>query len=350
MLRIILALMVVFVHTDRLTGTYVCMHGFLAVDAFFMLSGYLMMQHAQRVDSLDTFPFLWRRIRSFLPEAFLALCIGCIVTYGATGCSLKEFAYTLFQSILKDIFLLKMTGFVPLRCDVNGVTWYLSSLMIGMAILYPYVRNRRLPILLPILSVLSLAYILHDVGSFAKAYEWMGFTYMGNIRALAELVLGAFAYTMTPKFAVLGESKHMRYATLPLMYGALAFALLIACRGGDLYNQAYFIMAVWLFLTFSFAQVGFRLHHPVCLFLGRLSLPLYLGHVFWARNLPGILPVNISHTSSLGVYFILSLITALLLMGLSAKLRSAMENTAWRHLTRQESMNSITPDGYGKHS
>lgn len=326
LLRIVLAVMVVCFHAEYLVGVPVCKSGFMAVDAFFMLSGYLMMAHARRTDSLEPLPFLWRRARTFLPETFLASLIGCAVVFFATGCGWKGGAYTLFQSLLKDVFLLKMTGLVPRECDANGVTWYLSSLMMGMALLYPCVRRWGVPLFVPVLSLLLLGYVMHEESAIGKAYEWRVVTYVGNFRALAELGLGAFACSLVSALSPVLPCYARRHRALmwglPLLkYAALAFALVIAWHGGNIYNQAYFMMAMWLFIVLSFANVGPGFHHPVALFLGRFSLPLYLGHIFRARNLGNMLPADVLVPSRLILYFSFSALTSLLLLYAATALR-----------------------------
>lgn len=329
LLRILLAIMVVFVHTERLVGTYVCQTGFLAVDTFFMLSGYLMMAHAQRADSLPTMAFLWRKIQSFLPETIMATIIGCIVLFYATPVNLKEATNILLQSVLKDVFLLKMTGIISLRPDANGVTWFLSSLMIGMAILYPYFRRHEVPFFVPVGSLLLLGYILHECSGFAKAYEWIGVTYMGNLRALAELSLGAYAYMVVPHVAAIKFHIPAQWCIGIFKYGLIVSFLLLAWRAGHIVNfQIYFIIATWLFIVLSFAGVGGRISHPLFLWLGKLSLPLYLGHGYWARSLRDIMPDVTSNVEILLIYTGLSLATALFLLYTARIIRNII--AVWR--------------------
>lgn len=324
LLRIILAVMVVFTHTEHLVGIPLCKFGFLAVDAFFILSGYLMMNHAKSENSLDALPFLWRRIRSFLPESFLAMLMGCVVVFYATGCGLRIMGSVAFLSLLNDVFLLRMTGLMPLRGDVNTVTWYLSSLVIGMAILYPFLRRRGVPLYLPVISLLLLGYILQEEATFGVAFDRMGFTYQGNIRALAELSLGAFACTVVPWLSGVACRRFVRIGLSILQYGLLLFAVYIAWAGDTMYEQAYFIVFMWLFIVMSFAGMGLHLQHPVFLFVGKISLPLFLCHRFWSLHLVHLLPGGMPMPALSALYFLISLISALFLLPAASCFRKAL--------------------------
>lgn len=321
-LRIILAVMVIFVHTTPLVGAYVCKRGYLAVDAFFLLSGYFMMLHAQRQDSLSTPKFLWRKIRAFLPETCLATLIACAVVCGTELLDFREIIHIVSHSVVKDIFLLKMTGIVPLYPDAIGATWYLSSLVIGMAMMYPCLRRWGTPIIIPIVSLMTLGYLLHELSVFTRIYDWMGVTYMGNIRALADLGLGAFACTVVPHLAAVKVNTPVRVGLTLFKYALLIYAVAIAWHGGSSdYCQLNFIVSVWLFIVLSFADSGMRIRHPLCLWLGKLSLPIYLSHECWSREMCRLLPDGVSTFPILAAYTCATVATALLLMAAASQLR-----------------------------
>ena len=104
-----------------------------------------------------------------------------------------------FLSMLMDGFgegsLLFMAGIGS--TTFNAVMWYLSSMLISMAILYPLIRkypDNMTKIILPVAVILMLGYLYQNYGTLRSPTQWIGFTYKGNIRAISEISMGVIGY------------------------------------------------------------------------------------------------------------------------------------------------------------
>ena len=142
-LKFLFAIIVLIHHTRYVVGdeNSLFLGGSLAVEFYFLVSGYLMMAGIQKMKErpvslgAETGAFLLKKYKSFCPEIIISYIFAFAVTYigGKTG------FFKLLATSFSDVLLLGMTG---LRIKpVNGAIWYLSSMLLAMAILYPLVRK-----------------------------------------------------------------------------------------------------------------------------------------------------------------------------------------------------------------
>lgn len=158
----------------------------MAVEFFFLLSGYLLAAHAARNDGAiflsaelgkETYLYLWRRLCSFWAELAVACGIGLFVYSWAHGFALRETLSMAHDRLMGNALLLYMTGLAPK--GGNGVTRYLSSLLLCSAIVYPlYRRFGGNPVWL-VFSLLLLGWALKEdpmsgKWGFAGVHQWMG--------------------------------------------------------------------------------------------------------------------------------------------------------------------------------
>jgi len=147
-------------------------HGAIGVEFFFILSGLFM---AKSIDSKknnyeandigdDFWKFLINKYKSFFLYHVIAFIILFIVTIIINEYSLSKIVITFIDSI-PSIFLLQMTG-IP-GVALNDIEWYLSAMMISMALLYPVCKkyfNLFIKYIAPIGSVLILVYLGYTYG------------------------------------------------------------------------------------------------------------------------------------------------------------------------------------------
>lgn len=150
LLRFIVAMAVLLFHAMYFKGCpLLARGGYIGVEFFFLLSGYLMAAHiAKKAEtasvSRDCYVYLWHRLLSFWPELLCACIIGVLVfAWGHHGdmhltlCKLRD-------TIVGNIFLLDITTLGP--AGVNGAAWFLGALMLSSAVVYPVsVASATLP-------------------------------------------------------------------------------------------------------------------------------------------------------------------------------------------------------------
>ena len=189
-LRFVFAYITMLHHSRYVLGDENCVFlgGSLAVEFFFLVSGYLMMGSIEKRKLIDataagtagnlnadgskaakaggtsigteTAQFLWRKVRSLLPEYLIAWGIGFAFVVVAEQMHAGGI-WRAFRSYFFELTLLKMTGLFD--GGINGVMWYVSSMLLCMAILYPLFRkypDYMKKIGAPLIAVLLMGFLM----------------------------------------------------------------------------------------------------------------------------------------------------------------------------------------------
>lgn len=326
-LKFLFAVIVLIHHTRYVVGdkNSLFLGGSFAVEFYFLVSGYLMMASikklGERTKSLgaETGAFLLKKYKSFCPEIILAYIAAFIVTMLAQ----KTKFINLLSTSFTEVLLLDMAG---LRVKaINGAIWYLSSMLISMAILFPLLRkygDTALHIIIPVGSVLLLGWFCGNGKTPRNPTEWIGWTYRGNLRALAELGIGITLYPIVEKMKQLKFTVFGRILLTLVEYACYAQIIHYMFAKNASRMDYFYLLIYAIALVISFSQKG--IDTPVFngrfSWLGKFSFSLYLCHHFYATRL-GVLFPNLSQKRLLALYYGVSAATALVVMLLSDLIR-----------------------------
>ena len=326
-LKFVFAIIVLIHHTRYVVGDKksLFLGGSLAVEFYFLVSGYLMMAGIQKLKErpvslgAETGAFLLKKYKSFCPEIIISYIIAFAVTYigGETG------FFKLLATTFSDVLLIGMTG---LRIKtVNGAIWYLSSMLLSMAILYPLLRKfgkTAVNVIIPILSLVLLGWFCGNGESPRNPTGWIGWTYRGNLRALAELGIGVCLYPIVEKVKRIDFTVFGRIMLTLAEYVCYALFILYMYHEKAGRTDYFFILLLALGLIVSFSQKGIDtvVFDGRFSWLGRYSFSVYLSHHFYSTHLDDFFP-KFSDKRQLAIYYGVSLLTALVVMGLSDLIR-----------------------------
>lgn len=359
-LRFLFSVIVVLHHSRYVLGDDNCyfLGGSLAVEFFFFVSGYLLLVGADKAGRTEvagletegvgagttgiggkttgigseTLHFILHKIRSFLPEFLIAwwigfVLIGVVRQYGVLD-YLKAFGNDFWE-----LTLVKMSGLFT--HGIDGAMWYLSAMLLGMAFLYPLLRTKRdlmTHLVCPLLALFLYGYLCQAEGHPRDPVVWLGLCYKGLVRAIAGLCTGVvicMAVRRLKRFSPSGLTKTGN----TLAIGAQLLCLLLTIRymaeqEPSEYDYFYMFLLMLLVLL-SFAGFGLesvlgnsqRLH-LLSAFLGKYSLSLYLGHLYFAQHVNELLPEELySGKIRMTIYLAAAFANGLLVMGLSALYR-----------------------------
>ena len=309
--------------------------GRLGVEFFFLVSGYLMAAAIAKIIergenfsvSRESEKFLLKKFLSVYPMVVVSFCI-----YVIFSCCIQE------QSILglmvfvirrlPNLFLMEQTG--VFLSTMNG-TWYLSSMLIAMAILFPlgikhYRFMRRIGY--GLIALLVAGYMMQFAKNLSGPTTIIGdFTFRGNLRAVSEIALGAVC------FEGASQLRKYQYTKLGrLLLGALEAAAYAVSIGYMVFHEKskydfyiLLLLAVGVTLTFSGCNYNFKIWDKrIFAFLGKASLYIYLGHITFARDLTFLIGEGVSNRMAMVIFIALGLSNAALLWAISEIIRKNM--------------------------
>ena len=259
-LRGIAALLVVALHANLWSGDFPLMsHSYLAVDFFFVLSGYVMARTYEtrlQSDALGTLRFLRLRVKRLWPTMAVGALLGFIT-------------YPDFFALLAAVFLIPI--FVAKNIfPINGVAWSIFFELFANAVhapLFAKASKRTVAIIM----VLALAAMM----GFAWTYDrynlgWGPSNFFGGFpRVIFPYCMGILLYRSwadAPPFRV---PPLVTYLSLPLSFAA-----------ASLVNHWVFDLLIVL-IAFPLVMAGglmAKAPRPF-IFLGTISFPLYAVHI-----------------------------------------------------------------------
>ncbi len=321
--KFIFALIVVIHHSRFLVGDDKCyfLKGSFAVEFFFLVSGYLMMLSIDKMSEnpinlgRETFTFISKKYKSFYPGVLIAW----IIAVGVNIIILDNPVHRVLMDGIWEALLFQMSG-LHMGVALNPSTWYLSSMLLCMLILFPLIRRYNktaMKIILPVCALLLLGWMYQTYGQPRNPTAWNGFTYRGNIRALAEIGLGTSCYHITKILQNINFNRFGKFLLTSVKWGAYIAVILHMYIPLDTQNDFLFILVLMIAISVTFSAQGldFSLYnHKLFYFLGKFSFYMYLGHYYWSFALIPFLPEHFSVKAKTLIYVLVSLVTAVIIM------------------------------------
>lgn len=286
-----------------LKGGYVC------VEFFFILSGYLLANSANKKIagdiiniSKDTFNEIKKRILNMYFYFIPAFILSFIVVHWAQAVvdegrriTLGVVISDLINSIWELLFF-EMSGLGRMNGSTYlyvGPMWYFSAMLISILIVYPllrYYKDMFSIIIAPLLVIFCYGYYSVSYESLGSIYNWKSFLLDGNLRAVAGMSIGCICF-----YAVTKRDEKESYNRL--VWITLVEIVLIGC---SLYYMNIYsvtnkdflhvlIFYVLIYLAFAEKSLLNKLfNNKIFLFLGKFSSAIFVSH-FIAIHLPSFL-------------------------------------------------------------
>ena len=268
-------------------------HGFLGVDFFFILSGFVMgyAYDMQWKNQMTLGGFIKRRLIRLHPMVVVGVLLG-VVAFLIQGCTMWDGTqvtiHALMFSTLLGLFLIPSPNNMDVRgyteaFPLNGPHWslfleYLGSLFYGLMLHHLSTKWLRVWVVCSIISIAGFALLVEDGGI---AYGWSSepVNFMGGLLRML------YAYPMGLLMArTFRERKpHPLHGHIFLLCSlALVVLLGLPYLGGKDAESIYQIICI-LFLFPIIIWYGARgmvsgWKQKTVSFLGRLSYPLYAIH------------------------------------------------------------------------
>ena len=225
----------------------------------------------------ETMNFVTHKAHAIFPYYLLA----CALTPLVRLMTDRTLTLSYFMNRLPSLFFLQRVG---IGKPFIGCTWYLSSMLIALVAAYPLCRRfyKAYTLLIaPVLCAVLLGAIIVLTGTLGDIGDWFFFTYKTNVRAFAEISMGATAFEITRRMQGRAYPKAVRFlfSLTALICLGLSLAYMCSAMGGEYGLVVFYLLFVLVVIAFSgegiLCRTGF-FSHPVFTYLGRISLPMYV--------------------------------------------------------------------------
>jgi peptidoglycan/LPS O-acetylase OafA/YrhL len=267
-------------------------HGYLAVDFFFMLSGYVI-SHAydSKIGSMTNWQFIKRRLIRLQPILIFGILLGGLLFYFSASPVFAKVESTSLITLLITIILgcLMIPVTVPFECrgwtemyPLNGPAWSLFYEYVANIFYVIFLKNisNTLLALLVLVSGLMLA----DHAVLGKGGDLIGGWALDSTQIYIGLIRLCFPF-------LAGLLLARTYSSIKVSNGFLIASLLLLIAmatpriGGHeyLWKNGIYDAAIVLFLFPIIILIGAgdklqKSEEGVCKFLGEISYPLYITH------------------------------------------------------------------------
>jgi len=255
---------------------------FLAVDAFFMMSGFLFAKSIANTspENISPFPYVLNRIRKIYPIYIISLLL-LIVFICCTGG--VESIISNYYSIVVEALMLQMTGIFPPGV-LNVPDWYVSSLFISLlallVILKHYPKAFKITI---VFAPIALYSYIARIGTLDVHFSRSTFTFDGNLRAVAGICLGILIYQLIDSGCI---KKFPKLAVLFVELILLSILANLLFRNTHSMQNFYFLFVFPILLVLNITQctvLNVILNSSILKWLGNLSLHIFLIHMLTLR-------------------------------------------------------------------
>lgn len=284
--------------------------GYLAVEFFFMVSGFLLAKSLVRYHSgssgqliSDSLRFMGKKYLSLYRYYAVVIVMTCIAWIPVLHLSLKKWLIKVLES-LPTFLLVQMAGFRYV--DWMVPVWYVSAMLIVMFILTPVlIRWGRTYSLYfaPVIALLLWGFIWQKSGHFNVSTEWKDHVLnLGLMRAFADISIGCTFFYIVQS----GILKRFRSFALSAA-GIFCYLIILLYTIMDIQKSAepaiVFLTAAAVLVTFGNENTFRFLNNRFICFLGKASLPVFLCHSIARYYVEAYCPAEWGYYPLLGIFF-----------------------------------------------
>lgn len=280
-------------------------HGYIAVDFYFLLSGYLLYGSYVR-HKYDALKYTVEKLKRFYPEYIFVFVIAFLMKLNLL---LRDSdAVTLFLNAISEGLLINSVG--VFGGGVNPASWYVSVLMVGGGILYAVLHwNKKvaLSIVFPLLVLFSYTYLMGFGGSLEQ-FANDGFISQSLLRGMAGMALGAVLAAFKERFSESLEKRRVVLDIACLLAVVIMCIVLFSAKHYDRFALlAFSVLIISCFVPSTLINRIFK--SSIWVKLGGITFEMLLVHcpIIWVVN-------NLTRSIKLSPYGIVALALVYIVM------------------------------------
>lgn len=191
--RILFTFIIIFHHYDMGLKGFIN-QGYIAVEFFFILSGFLLMQTVEHKKiNISPYAYLLDRVKRLYPAYILAFLILGMLVFLINCIKGIEFDVKGIYIVLAEILIVNNLGIVE-SIATNNVTWYICSLLFSSFIVYATIKyNKKLAIniIFPVLILIIYGTICVNG---IEHWSHIGPFYIPLLRGVGGVSVGVLTY------------------------------------------------------------------------------------------------------------------------------------------------------------
>lgn len=338
-LKFIFSIGIILYHSEQFYSKNIFFCGYIAVEFYFIVSGFLLMKEADRLINSSTNKNIFILNLEMIRKKYINIFVYLIGAILASYFFWHKNTFIDFPTILHDIiysinelFLLQMLGFQGFWA--TGVAWYLSALFFASFVIFPIIlKNKSLFVyyIAPLIIVGIYGYFACVDSTINNPGQWNGFIYKGLLRGLAGLSLGCISYELINKITKNEWNRRIKIVLTATEIIGYLFTIMFIVLYKQWDSMDFFItILIFISVTISFSNRSYLskiFSHEIFNKLGIFSMSLYLNHYFVAANISRIF-VGKTQIELMRIYIIivfgLALLNSLLGSLLTKKVKRRM--------------------------
>ena len=202
-LRFIFSIGILLYHSWMFTGIYgegLARRGYLGVDFYFILTGYLMLNSLKKEKCVDKYilkdslKFVMKKYFRLLPALIVTFIISIPFVYGR---NLFNYQLLLSNSLIGEILQLGILGY---SMNVNSSWWYLSAMFLVLLILYPIAKkykNDYIRYIAPLILLFTVGLIKTKEIDINNPLAISFYLRNGFYKGIIFIILGNISYEIT---------------------------------------------------------------------------------------------------------------------------------------------------------
>lgn len=256
--------------------------GYIGVEFFFIVSGFYFCKKSlnyKKVDSKvigeETFRFILKKIKQFAPY-ILFLCVISI----PVSIFIDKLQIFDINSAISNLF------YIPNHDNkvlvIYGITWYICSMIIVQAILFPILlkyRRNYTNVYSFLIVYFLFSYLIINTGEIGNPWVYMPFCLKGILRAMLDMNIGICIYTIIEKIKKIEFTDFSKFllTTIELLGYGLIFYL--ATKQSIKYEFIMLLVLSFCLLISLSEKVYLQeiSNNKLFYYLEKLSLPMYIN-------------------------------------------------------------------------